>query len=385
VKAGSMDELSGDWQVTLLDRSDGTQDVLNNDVLWVAYDDELGYGKISQELPGSGITMGSMHDIMIEHREPGEQDWHIVDIEPHCLQLIEDYDSTPKFVQITDIHVGEMGAERDLVKLIAALNSDDDIDFVIVSGDITHGSQPQGDLGEGLEQWWDMRYLKVENEWKVVWHLFQQFDMPVFVSPGNHDYYDDFIGGADPKGSIDEDLSYFHQYLLPEFKDKVEYIGVPYWEEDSDYSFSYSDYHFVSVNSGKPKNADRLKIVLDGFTENQLEWIKADYLDAGEKHTFVFTHAPVVSDHEKLWFDDWTHESPNDYHFVQWVEREKPDIEVVFCGHTHERRYYNNIYIGEEEQQGNPVDDRYIEWQTRYYPKTVPYDFSSSMLVTELG
>ena len=349
-------------------------------------DKEYAYGKISGTIPPGVEDNRRMYDIIVKRNGITQ------DIELHSLQLIEEYTETPKFAQITDIHIGEVGAEHDFVKLISKLNSDDDLDFVILTGDITHGSQIQGDLlGKGLDRWWDMTYLNVETEWKVAWYLLQKLDMPVYVTPGNHDYYDDAIGGADEWGWIDEKLTYFHKYLLPEFRDKVVINeDEQYREADpNDYSFDYSEYHFVSVNSGKPKDANRLEVVLDGLKYEQVEWMKADYAGAGKKHTFVFTHAPVVSDHNvglgPVGKDDWTHENPNDYYFVQWIVDESPNLEVVFCGHTHERNNYNNIYIEKGKKSDDSVNDNYIKWSTQDYARTFSYDFRYNMLVTELG
>ncbi|MBP3943366.1 PQQ-binding-like beta-propeller repeat protein [Sphingobacteriaceae bacterium WQ 2009] len=72
-----------------------------------------------------------------------------------------------KFAQVTDTHVGGQTGGEDLLRTIADLNQQTDIDFVIFSGDITEfGSDAE--LAEAKS-------------------IIQQLTKPYYIIPGNHD------------------------------------------------------------------------------------------------------------------------------------------------------------------------------------------------------
>jgi len=374
------------WTVAIRQCETGDSWNLTNLTAENPQENDINYGKITGDIPEGANNDSKMYDIIITKNNET-----IKDVEPHCLQLIEEYDTDPKFAHISDIHVGEYGAERELMLLINALNSDPDIDFVLLSGDIVHGGQTWGDIQSWkLHKWWDTAYatpegtgFTVEKEWKVVWFLLRYLKMPVYVTPGNHDYFKyPLFTALIIEGYHDLSLDFFHEYLLPEFESKT-LSGSP--EADpNDYSFDYGDYHFISVNSGKPVGDRVSSVEGDGLTKEQTAWIEADYDDAvqaGKNHTFIFTHNPVVSNYTFAW-KDFTHESPNDYYFVQWVEEDSPNIEVVFCGHTHQLNFYNEAktIVGGE-------DDQHLNWNkiTDSCGKSFSYYFDYSMLITELG
>jgi len=384
IEEGDPDAYASEWKIKIRHRV--TSEIYELVNLETETSTLTSCGKITAEIPSSAEL--GMYDIILEHGE--DSLWVHDDTAIHSLQLIESYRSDPKFAQISDVHVGKLGAERDLAKMVSELNARDDLDFVILTGDIAHGGIPLGDIKHSVGEVRDTAYLEVENEWKVIWYVLQHLDVPIYMTPGNHDYYQ-----YPSVAWIDEDLDRFHKYLLPEFKIKTPIQQVKEGDP-ADYSFTYGDYHFISVNSGKPLNYG-LSTELAGFSKEQLDWIKRDYEDAGSRHTFIFTHAPIVSVHKGEFMgyplygmEDFTHESPNDYHFVEWIEDHDPNIEVVLCGHTHQRHYYNETKIDEDrldrDEHGNPIpSDKGIDWCELFYDHHFSYPFSDTMLVTELG
>jgi len=82
-------------------------------------------------------------------------------------RLVWAQESTFKFAQVTDTHFGAMTGEDDLRRTVRDLNRQQDIDFVIFSGDIT-------EFGS-------------DEELKQAKQLLDSLALPWYVIPGNHD------------------------------------------------------------------------------------------------------------------------------------------------------------------------------------------------------
>ncbi|MCA5005720.1 outer membrane protein assembly factor BamB family protein [Sphingobacterium bovistauri] len=72
-----------------------------------------------------------------------------------------------KFAQITDTHIGGHSGEEDLRRTVEDLNKQQDIDFVILSGDVT-------EFGS-------------EEELKLAKLVLDGLKLPLYIVPGNHD------------------------------------------------------------------------------------------------------------------------------------------------------------------------------------------------------
>lgn len=352
---------SGTWAVDIIKCSTGNTFSLNN-VQEVS--SNLSYIKITAEF-GTNVEDNSiLYDIIL--KKGGTK----VDNASHSLQLVKEF-GDPNIIHISDVHVGIIGEERDLMKMIAKINERNednatynDVDFVVLTGDIIQGTVPIGEFNPHGTR--DSAYYSIEDEWVVAWNILQQLSVPIYMTPGNHDYYDGttFDLGVFDGDVVDEDLAYYRKYMVPEFTSKT-----PSGENESDpddYSFNYGDYHFIAVDSGEPMS-NGFSSEQAGFSWDQLEWIKEDYLDyetslpnGTNPRVFILTHAPVFSQHhfEKLGYtpgawSDFTHKSPNDYHFVHWATETDPNssdplrnIEAILCGHTHEWRISVDIFLG---------------------------------------
>src|SRR5690606_29872407 len=75
--------------------------------------------------------------------------------------------STFKFAQITDTHIGGHSGEEDLRRTVEDLNNQKDIDFVILSGDVT-------EFGS-------------DEELKLAKRILDGLTLPLYIVPGNHD------------------------------------------------------------------------------------------------------------------------------------------------------------------------------------------------------
>lgn len=248
----------------------------------------------------------------------------------HSVQVLDSFESSFTFIQLTDIHIGEgfltpKGNIGDFLAILNRISKLEQPSFVIITGDLTEN---------GLSE--EFKYFKA---------CLLKCGLPVFLSPGNHDYGG--ISAPYPGGSID----YYNEYLNPKFERKSEIKG-----NFNDYSFDYNNFHFISFDSGSVTSifltipAPRLS----GLTTAQLNWMASDYAmyDNGLKHTFIFTHGPIVG-HE----GGATHDtiaiiegSPviikdRDPPFVEWVNGADMTVEAVFVGHTHEDWIFFDVNV----------------------------------------
>lgn len=82
-----------------------------------------------------------------------------------CVQTL--FSQSFKFAQVTDTHVGGHSGADDLRRTVADLNNLHDIDFVILSGDVT-------EFGS-------------DDELKLAKQILDSLNLPLYIIPGNHD------------------------------------------------------------------------------------------------------------------------------------------------------------------------------------------------------
>ncbi|PRD50781.1 PQQ-binding-like beta-propeller repeat protein [Sphingobacterium gobiense] len=84
-----------------------------------------------------------------------------------CLVVLVHGQQPFKFAQVTDTHVGGATGAEDLRRTVADLNQQSDIDFVILSGDVT-------EFGS-------------DEELALAKQILDSLSLPLYVVPGNHD------------------------------------------------------------------------------------------------------------------------------------------------------------------------------------------------------
>lgn len=271
----------------------------------------------------------------------------------HSVQILDSYKENFTFVQLTDTHIGEgfgyNGNVGDFLALINRINKLEKPDFVIITGDLTQNGKEK-----------EVQYFKA---------CLLRFEVPVFLTPGNHDH-----GGSSLNlgGSID----YYRAYLNPQFDSGSE-------GDLEDYSFNYGDYHFISFDSGYATNiAQDPAPCLSGLTTDQLDWMKSDYATAiseGKTHTFIFTHGPIVGHGGGATHDSIVLDAPDedrDIPFVEWVNEDEMTVEAVFCGHTHE----DHLFYGVESTESSMNNPPYDYYEIDYIPTNqIPLQFSERM------
>lgn len=371
-------------------------------------------------------------------------DGALYDVEEHSVKVISSFDSSFNFIHIPDIHIGDLGAEKHFIKMIEQVNIEDP-DFVIITGDFVRG----GLIDFPWSPLKDHSYTGRNDEFKMVRACLLKFKVPVYICPGNHDYfgydekYDEMgILPQDPKAimvqyllakKIEEaieddkpedidsiisdikDFSGFYEiitidpidyilYYVDEFAKKFieacNEVAENYWYKldkyqewlmpefpesgkgySEDYSFDYGNTHFIHASSryatGSPAG-----IILNGLDEFQLKWVKDNYesaFDNGKEHSYIFTHGPVIRDYT---LRDYSHDSPNDYDIIKWLDDESPNIEAFFVGHTHQIDFYFDAKTTSETR-----DDENLEWtRNKYHAYSVnvywSYDKTTAFIET---
>lgn len=232
--------------------------------------------------------------------------------QPRAVSVKETITDSFTFVHLTDFHIGDprglIENPKETIGWKAAHKVIEEVnllqpDFVIISGDLTFG------------QFYPFEYTV---EYKKCYEILQDFDVPTYLCPGNHDGY--FQTGQD---------------------------GLRFWERTFGplyYSFDYGDTHFLSVNSYDWPRIDRIGfsyIVLNwggSVQEEQMDWIATDLsenLDA--EQTLMMMH------HNPLW--DTTGDSLLNKGYQGQDELldliRTNGVDGVFAGHVH----YDDVTI----------------------------------------
>lgn len=188
---------------------------------------------------------------------------------PRAVSVVSAYEQQFSFVHLTDFHIGDpRGFKENFWETLgwkAAKKSIQEInllrpDFVVITGDLVFG------------QLYPFEYAV---EYRTCYDILQQFDVPTYVVPGNHDGY--IQCGQDG-------FTFWQRYFGPLY-----------------YSFDYGDYHFAGVNSYDWPTRSRHAISYVAFNwgghvrEQQLAWIENDLAGHGNGFSAVLLH------HNPLW------------------------------------------------------------------------------------
>ena len=244
-----------------------------------------------------------LYNLTVTHESEGEI---FSQTRPRSVSVKNDIDDTFTFIHIADFHIGDprglkenpketigWKAARKVIEEINLLNPD----FVIITGDLTFG------------QAYPFEY---SFEYKTCYKILQKFQVPTFLSPGNHDGY--IQTGQDG-------LKFWERYFGPLY-----------------YSFNYGDNHFISINS-----YDWAKISRIGFSylvfnwggsvrDEQLQWIEND-LQQHEQSEMI----SMMLHHNPIW--DTTSDSllKNGYQgredLLSLIHQYR--VNMVFAGHVH--------------------------------------------------
>jgi len=225
---------------------------------------------------------------------------------PRAVNVVEKIDDDFNFIHITDLHAGdprgflesirETLGFRSIKKCIEEINLLKP-DFVLISGDLVFG------------QIYPFEY---NCEYKKCFEIIQMFDVPTYVSPGNHDGY---------RRILEDGLVFWQKYFGPLY-----------------YSFDYGDYHFQSINSYDMPALMRFTFLFiplnwgGSISDSQLSWIEDDLEENTDKNmTFMFMH------HNPIW--DTKSDSlikmgyKNRRNLLDLID--EYNVDIVLAGHVH--------------------------------------------------
>lgn len=231
---------------------------------------------------------------------------------PRAVSIKESITDSFTFIHLTDFHIGDprglLENPKETIGWKAARKVIEEVnliqpDFVLISGDLTFG------------QFYPFEYT---IEYKKCYDILQEFDVPTFLCPGNHDGY--VQTGQD---------------------------GLRFWEDTFGplyYSFDYGDTHFLSVNSYDWPKIDRIGFSYIVFNwggsvqEEQMDWIAEDLNDNSDaEQTLMMMH------HNPLW--DTTGDSLVKKGYQGRDELlniiRSNGVDGVFAGHVH----YDDVTI----------------------------------------
>ena len=193
---------------------------------------------------------------------------------------------------------------------------------------------------------WDEFWYKNDYSLKDYREDISDFDLTIFSSPGNHDndpsIADDFLAAAG-----------FRENLNPLY-----------------YSFNLGDIHYIMMdntlfkNSGATSNNYNVQDYTEGFTDDQMKWLKGDLATVPEGTTIIFgLHIPWTNRSQST--GKFTYAMPATYRSE--VESLLSKFTVHFIsGHTHTN--YTNI-INSKMREHNIAGVCGTWWWTGYYSK----------------
>ena len=250
-----------------------------------------------------------LYNLTVIGKEGGE---YFAKTEPRAVSIVDSIDGNFTFVHLTDFHIGDPRgmkvSVRETIGWKAAKKCVEEInllhpDFVVITGDIVFG------------QLYPFEY---SFEYRTFYEILQQFDVPTFLCPGNHDGY--IQCGQDG------------------FKFWQEYFGPLY------YSFDYGDAHFVMANSYDWPSKNRVGFSYVVFQwggyiqDEQLQWIENDLKESNAKLKVLALH------HNPLW--DTANDSlirkigyKGRKELLSFIELY--GVDAVLAGHVH----YDNVTI----------------------------------------
>ncbi|MFC0189684.1 metallophosphoesterase family protein [Fictibacillus aquaticus] len=203
----------------------------------------------------------NLYDLKISYTGDGTR---ITDDEPNSVKVVDEFKKDFNFMHLTDIHVGSPRNIQDPANATEAgmWNPDESKrwlylqktirqvnllkpDFVVMTGDLMFGQMnPQ-------------EYI---YEYEETYRILKKFNVPVYIVPGNHDYYAQ-------DATLADGAKYWEQYFGPQY-----------------FSFDYGPYaHMIGYNSFDWHKFDRqghgtVSVPTWGgqIRDEQMNWIKDD-------------------------------------------------------------------------------------------------------------
>ena len=238
---------------------------------------------------------------------------------PNSMCVLGGFKEPFTFLHTSDLHLvgrlpdGRVG-DRSAVaeELVDAVNSLRP-EFVINTGDLIsrYGENPRDVLPRD----------SVERQARRAKEILLRLEVPMFVTPGNHDVAFSWCREA-----------------------WTEQMGGPAGGRTDDYSFDYGGYHFAALDGGAEYDERTLEPTRMDFSDEQLSWLADDMKRAvGSRLRFLFTHYDYTGrlcellDELRVDMVMYGHSSP--------VAYERSDGAVFVNGHLPGTRAYQLVTV----------------------------------------
>lgn len=199
-----------------------------------------------------------------------------------CLILIHSFlfSQHLKFAWLTDTHIGNSSGEDDLRNSINDIIKRNDLNFVILSGDITESGRTKD-------------FLTVKN-------ILSTLDIPFYIIPGNHDTKWSESGGEEFKTVFGDDRFIFNKH------------GI----------------YFIGLHQGP------ILRMADGyFAQEDLRWLKTNLKKINNSNPIIFiAHYPIDSS-----ISNW-------YEFLEIIKNKNVKAILVGHGHNNMILDFAGIY-----------------------------------------
>lgn len=303
IKVDSQGKQAGNWEVKLKQTNHSSLSTEYNLPVEKAETSES-YWKNSNTIYNVTVNIPSgtpekLYDLEVAYTGNGQR---ITDSQPHAVKVIDEFKKDFTFLHLTDTHVGSprnVGDPENPSSIDPALSKEAGIwdpdpnkrwlylqkainevnltnpDFVVLTGDLMFGQMnPQ-------------EYI---YEYEEAYKMLQKLNVPVYIVPGNHDYYAQ-------DATLADGAKYWEKYFGPQY-----------------FSFDYGPYaHFIGYNSFDWDKFDRsghgtVSVPTWGgqIRSQQLDWIKADLAEnaktaqSGQIRGLFSHHNPLWQDRE-IW------------------------------------------------------------------------------------
>jgi predicted MPP superfamily phosphohydrolase len=243
------------WSAELRRGSDVHELAIANETYRPEYGRWFMNATVPDELPAE------MYDLYVE------ASGGVADTVAHSVMVRQSIEDDFYFIQITDTHLptrlywDDQGSETDSTSMVDLRAVIDDVNiinpaFVVVTGDVVNEGELEDFLGRRV-------FTKAQR-------IMKEFDVPVFLSTGNHD-----VGGwwstPPPPGTSRRTWWRFFGWR---------YLDSPPPAEDlytQNYSFDYAGAHIIGMESYINYEDWRMPIYGDvSFTSRQMNWLAED-------------------------------------------------------------------------------------------------------------
>jgi len=244
---------------------------------------------------------------------------------PHAVKIIGNEPVEYTVVQLTDIHIRKyanvVNEKKELTRVIAYINENIHPDFVIVSGDSVDWSNEK-------------------NQWRAYQDFKETFllcNSPVFITPGNHERYDNSLLFL---YSPFDNLTAYHRFLTPL----------------SDYSFEYGGVNFVFLDSGYDDSRWEIQPQIwnttpegTGLTTTQ-RYLLENAWGSHHLNQIIVMHHPAVNDRNDTSLGAVPNDLPsgndeciafNRGEFINYCFAH--NVSLVLSGHTHENHVFTSL------------------------------------------